>query len=44
MGAIVRLRLPGDANYAYWRLFLDAIGIEYEFQLPVLLVQNGGPP
>ena len=27
-----------------WRLFLDTIGIEYEFQLPVLLVQNGGSP
>ena len=27
-----------------WRLILYTIGIEYEFQLPVLLVQNGGPP
>ena len=27
-----------------WRATLDAFGIQYEFQLPVLLVQNGGSP
>lgn len=27
-----------------WRAILDAIGVAYEFQLPVLLVQNGGTP
>ena len=27
-----------------WRAILDATGVAYEFQLPVLLVQNGGTP